>query len=328
MKKTLSLFLLVAIIIAALNFVSCGTKLEIKDGYYYCSKNGVSYQMTPFEYVPVGIGQEYASFKDGSLEYKFYEIQNASPEKWLTTEAGNLFCAVGEAIPSLDEMEVNGILVCYEQTNVVALATIRNADEIKSIINDFKNGDAVKFPNAETDQHLKLRCASEKYPWLYYNLSYVEYAVDICEYDEPSDMSSYKYREVSDEVKVSTYSKYKCWYKVSSKSEEDSYVSVAENAGVEYGKLTKPNGDGTVSDYVVFNFDSETTVEECVNTVVANYKNGSFTESNLREMLSSPHKAESKNIVEYNYGRYFIYDNVNGKCVRTNDIVHKYKNGI
>ena len=141
-------------------------------------------------------------------------------------------------------------------------------------------------------------------------------------------MSSYKYREVSDEVKVSTYSKYKCWYKVSSKSEEDSYVSIAENAGVEYGKLTKPNGDGTVSDYVVFNFDTETTVEECVNTVVANYKNGSFTESNLREMLSSPHKAESKNIVEYNYGRYFIYDNVNGKCVRTNDIVHKYKNGI
>ena len=327
MKRIFSLFLLAAILLTSFSLASCGNKLKFKDGYYYCEQNGVSYQFVSFEYVPVAIGQEFAIMKDGQIEYKFHEIQGATSDKWITTSDGNLFCAVGEKIPTLGEMDVSGILVCYEQTNVISLATIRNESEITSIKNDFISGDTVKFPNAEVDQHLKLRFSSEEYPWLYYCLSYVEYAIDICEYDEPEDLNSYTYRDVSDSVVVTTSTKYKCWYKVGSKSEEDGYVAIAENAGVEFGKLTKPNGDGTVSDYVVFYFDTETTVEECVDTVVANYKNGSLTETKLREKLSSPYKSESKNIVEYNYGRYFIYDNVNGKCVRTNDIVHKYKNG-
>ena len=326
MKKIISVFLLVAMMLTAFNLAACGNSMKIKDGNYYCSQNGVTYQMTPFEYVPVAIGKEYATFKGNGMEYKFHEIQGATPEKWLSTADGNLFCALGEKLPSLTEMESNGIMVCYEQTKVIALTTIRNAKEINSVINDFEKGNAVKFPDAETEQHYKLRFMSEKYPWLYYSLNYVEYAVDICEYDEPADMSSYKYRDVSDSVDVSTYTKYKCWYKVASKAEEEAYVSIAEKAGVEYGKLTKPNGDGTVSDYVIFSFDSETSVEECVNTVITNYKNGTLTDVELRSKLSNPSKAESKNVVEYNYGRYFIYDSVNGKCVSTDGTVHGYVN--
>ena len=74
----------------------------------------------------------------------------------------------------------------------------------------------------------------------------------------------------------------------------------------------------------MFSFETETTVEECVNKIIANYKNGTLTDAGLREMLSNPSKAESKNIVEYNYGRYFIYDNANGKCVSTDGTVHAY----
>ncbi len=327
MKRIFSFFLLMAILLTSISLFSCGKKLKIKDGYYYCEQNDVTYQMVDFEYVPVAIGKEYATFKDINIEYKLYEIQGAAPEKWLSTADGNLFCAVGEKIPTVSEMNVDGILVCYEQTHVVALATIRNSAEISSILDDFANGDVVKFPDAEIDQSLKLRFTSAEYPWLYYSLTYVEYATDVCEYDEPGDLNSYKYREVSDDVKVSTYSKYKCWYRVNSKTEEEKYVSIAEKAGVEYGKLTKPNGDGTVSDYVIFSFTTEKTVEECVEKIVKDYKNGTLTDGDLRALLSNPHKAENKNIVEYNYGRYFMYDKVNGKCVRTDDTVHKYKNG-
>ena len=327
MKRIFSIFLLTALLLTSLSFVSCGKKLKIKDGYYYCEQNGVTYQMVDFVYVPVAIGQEYAKFKDKDIEFKLYEIQGAEPEKWLSTADGNLFCAVGENVPTLSEMNVNGILVCYEQTNVVALATIRKTSEINAIMSDFVNGDKVKFPDVEIDQSLKLRFMSSEYPWLYYNLTYVEYAADVCEYDEPSDLSTYKYRDVSDEVKVSTYSKYKCWYKVTSKSEEEEYISIAEKSGVEYGRITKANGDGTISDYVIFSFNTETTVEECVQTVVDNYKNGALTEAGLKALLNNPTKAESKNIVEYNYGRYVMYDSVNGTCVRTGDIVHAYKEG-
>ena len=324
MKRLFSVLLLVATLLSAFNFAACGNKMTIKDGYYYCSKNEVTYQMTPFVYVPVAIGKEYATFKNGDLEYTFHEIKGASPEKWLSTEDGSLFCAVGEKMPSLVEMDSNGILICYEQTNVVALGTIREANEIDSIINSFENGDTVKFHDGEVDQFYKLRFMSGKYPWLYYSLSYVEYTEDVCEYDEPKDMSAYEYRDVSDEVEVTTETVYTCWYKVNSKDEETAYVGIAEKAEIEYGKLTKPNGDGTVSDYVIFYFYSESSVEECVDTVIENYKNGTLTDAALRTKLSVPAKSESKNRITYNYGKYFIYDSVNGKCVRLDDTVHQY----
>ena len=131
-------------------------------------------------------------------------------------------------------------------------------------------------------------------------------------------------------AKIAASEEFKCECANLSKNQASAgayFDLLAEKSGVEYGKLTKPNGDGTVSDYVIFSFATEQTVEECVNTVLENYKNGSLTEAELVSALSSPHKAESKNIVEYNYGRYFMYDSANGKCVRTSDIVHKYKNG-
>ena len=324
MKKLFSIFLLVAVLASAFNLSSCGKSIKIKDGNYYCSQNGVTYQMTPFVYVPVAIGKEYAKLKGSNIEYEFYEIQGAAPEKWLSTSDGNLICAIGEKPPTLVEMESDSMLLCYEQTHIIALANIKNSSEINSIINDFEKGDVVDFPTFEVDKSYKLRFASAKYPWLYYNLNYVEYATDVCDYDEPKDMSTYKYRDVSDNVKVSATTEYRCWYKVFSKDEENSYVSIAEKSGVKFGKITKPNGDGTVSDYVMFSFETETNVEECVNKIIANYKNGTLTDVGLREMLSNPSKAESKNIVEYNYGRYFIYDNANGKCVSTDGTVNAY----
>ena len=167
MKRIFSIFLLTAMLLTSLSFVSCGKKMKIKDGNYYCEQNGVTYQVVEFEYLPVAIGKEYATFKDGNLEYKLYEIQGAAPERWLSTADGNLFCAIGEKIPAIDEMNVNGILVCYEQTNVVALATIRDMTEIESILGDFASGDVVKFPDAEIDQSLRLRLASNDPGYVY-----------------------------------------------------------------------------------------------------------------------------------------------------------------
>jgi hypothetical protein len=43
--------------------------------------------------------------------------------------------------------------------------------------------------------------------------------------------------------------------------------------------------------------------------------------------LDSPAKAEKVNVVEYNYGKYFMYDRISGKCVKTNELIHNYKEG-
>jgi len=328
MKKIIALIACLAIILTSLAFVSCGRSLKYEDGYYYCAQNGVTYQMVSFEYAPIAIGKEYATLRDGLIDNVLYEIQNADPEKWLSTADGNLFCSVDETIPTVDEMEIDSVLVCYESVAIISLATITDTDDVAAILDNFANGNTVEYPiGDEKEEFLKLRLASSKYPWLYYSLAYVEFVSDVCEYDYPADFDTYEYRDVSDDVKVTTYDEYECRYAVNSDDEEETYIDIAEKSGTRYITIKKPNVDGTFTDYVIYIFDEEKTTEECVASVIENYKNGSFTEDKLHSLLDEPTKAEKVNVVEYNYGKYFMYDRISGKCVKTGELIHNYKEG-
>ena len=328
MKKIISLILCLASILSLLSLVSCGKSLEYKDGYYYCPQNGVYYQIVSFEYEPVAIGKEYATLEEGLSVIKLYEIQNAAPEKWLASDDGTLFCAADEKIPNMNEMGVDSILVCYESVATISLARITDADDIASVIDNFANGDALEYPiGDEQEEFLKIKMSSKNYPWLYYSLAYVEFVADIYEYDYPASIENYEYRDVADSVEVDVYSEFECRYAVSSKSDEEKYIDIAEKSDVRYTTLKKPNGDGTFTEYVIFIFPELDSVEACVDTVVESYKSGSLTESALRELLSSPAKSEKVNVVRYNYGKYFIYDRVSGKCVRADELIHSYKDG-
>lgn len=328
MKKIISLVLCLAMVLTALTFTSCGKSLEYKDGYYYCPQNGVSYQVVSFEYEPVAIGKEYATLEEGLSVIKLYEIQNADPEKWLASDDGTLFCAADEKIPTMEEMEVDNILVCYESVATISLARITDADDIAAIIDNFSNGDVVEYPiGDEQEDFLKIKMSSAKYPWLYYSLAYVEFVMDVYEYDYPETLENYEYRAVDKSVGIDVYGEFECRYAVSSKSEEDKYVDIAEKSGVRYTTLKKPNGDGTFTEYVIYIFPGLESVESCVDAVVENYKSGSLTENALRELLESPTKAEKINVVRYNYGKYFIYNRVSGKCVRADGLLHTYKDG-
>lgn len=326
MKKTISLILCIATLLALLTLTSCGKSLEYKDGYYYCPQNGVSYQIVSFEYEPVAIGKEYATLEEGLSVIKLYEIQNADPEKWLASDDGTLFCAADENIPTMEEMEVDNILVCYESVATVSLARITDKSDIAAVIDNFANGDVLEYPlGDEQEEFLKIKMSSAKYPWLYYSLAYVEFVMDVYEYDYPESLETYEYRDVSDSVAVDVYGEFECRYAFTSKSEEDKYIDIAQKAGVKYTTLKKPNGDGTFSEYVIFIFPEIESVEGCIDAVVESYAGGSLTESALRELLSSPAKAEKVNVVRYNYGKYFIYDRVSGKCVRADGLLHTYK---
>ena len=111
MKKIISIIIVGCIMLSAL-LTSCSPKLVYEDGRYYCSKNGVTYNLVDLQYLPVTIGEKYAVLNDGGERIDLYTIQGVAPEKWLTTKAGDLFCASDATIPDLAEMDVNKILIC------------------------------------------------------------------------------------------------------------------------------------------------------------------------------------------------------------------------
>lgn len=325
MKKIVSLLICAVLIVSSLVLTSCGKTLEFKDGNYYCSQNGVTYQLVSFDYTPVALGEEYATLIDGNVETKLFRIQGAEPEKWLSTEDGSLLCAVGEKIPTLDEMNVNEILVCYESVATISIAVVKEAKDVSAVVDNFKNGMELEYPvGKENERFLKLHMSSKIYPWLYFSIAYVEFAEDILECDYPADIDAYEYRDVDDSVSVKVYDEYECWYAFSTKDEEKTYTDIAEKSGTKYSVVKKANGDGTFTEYVRYVFSEEKTTAECIEKIIKEYKRGSLTEGKLRSLLESPDKGEIVNIVEYNYGKYFIYDRVSGKCVMATDLLHSY----
>ena len=329
MKKFLALILCFSVILPVVLLTSCGRSLEHKDGYYYCPQNDVTYKMVTFDYTPVAIGKEYATIKEGLIDTVLYEIKDADPKEWLSTADGNLFCAIDEQVPTLEEMGIDNILVCYESVATISLATVDDPKDVEAILDILTNGDQVEYPiGDEKEEFLKLRMSSPKFPWLYYTVADVEFAIDVCEYDYPESMDDYEFRNVSKDVAVESFEEFECWYAVSSKSEEEEYVKVAEKAGIRYITLKKPEGNGVFTDYVIYIFEEERSSEECVATVVSNYKNGSKTESELKEMLGQPRKSNTINVVKYNYGRFFLYDRVSGKCVKAGDLLDSYVNRV
>ncbi len=325
MKKTLISLALAAIIVLSACLSSCGAKLVYKDGAYYCAKNGVRYQSVDLRYYSVTIGEKYATIKEmNNLE--LYEMKGIAPEKWLTTKDGDLFCAEGEKIPTLAEMGIDTVTICaVGNVATLALAEISNKENVAYVLNSYLSGMELVYPDTyEISESLMLRFWAEEYAWLYYNLSYVEFVTDVLISDYPSDLSTYQYRDVDDSVTVKTLDEFECKYKVSSDAERKEYEAMAKDAGIDYYTVTKPDGNQTVT-YVTHVYPSLDSLEECIEYFVRNYE-GTLKEAEIREALSKTVKTEKITRVEYNYGKYFVYDRISGRCVKVNDMLHKYRN--
>jgi len=325
MKKTLISLALAAIMVLSLCLSSCGAKLVYKDGAYYCAKNGVRYQSVDLRYFSVTVGEKYAVIKDMD-KLELYEMKGISPERWLTTKDGDLFCAEGEKIPTLAEMGVDTITICaVGNAAALALADIKNKENVSYILDSYLNGMELSYPDTyELSESLMLRFWAEEYSWLYYNLSYVEFITDVLVSDYPSDLSTYEYRDVDDSVTVKTLDEFECKYKVTSDAERKEYEYMAQDAGIDYYTVTKPDGDGTAT-YVTHVYSSLDSLDECIEYFLENYK-GKLKEAEIREALSKTEKTEKLVRVEYNYGKYFVYDRISGRCVKVNDTINQYRN--
>lgn len=325
MRKILISLALVTALLLSFCLSSCGAKLEYKDGVYYCAKNGVSYEAVDLRYYSVTIGDKYATLKD-AVEEDLFEMKGIDPERWLTTESGDLFCAVGEKVPTLSEMGVDTVTICaVGNAATLALAEISNKDVVGYILDTYLNGPTLTYPDTtELSESLMLRFWAEEYAWLYYNLSYVEFATDVKVSDYPASLSDYTYREVDDSVVVTVLDEFECRYKVASEAERKKYEGMATDAGIDFYTVTKPSGN-TTETFVVFVYNALESKSECVEYFISHYE-GNMDEDELREALATPVLNEKVTRVEYNYGKYFVYDRISGRCVKVDDMIHKYRN--
>jgi hypothetical protein len=98
---------------------------------------------------------------------------------------------------------------------------------------------------------------------------------------------------------------------------------MAKDAGIDFFTVTKPTPTASET-FVVFIFPNMNSADECITEFIGKYK-GEMSEAQLKEALNEYDKTDKVTKVEYNYGKYFVYDKFTGKCVKVDDTLHKYR---
>ena len=316
-NRFFSLSLAVVVLIGALSFVSCNNKLVYEDGKFYCARTKVTYVEADFQYYPVSISAEkYGTLKENGEKTDLFSIENVAPEKWLATADGRLFCAEGEFVPTLAEFSADKILVCKEGTSLtMSVAELSSPQDVLAVLESLSNGVPVEYPTTgEAAEFLSIRFSSQLYPWLYYSTSYVEFEEDVCITDYVSDLSSYVERKTDDTVKKTVSTAFDCWYKVENGVDEK-VIAISNATGILSATVTKMDSDGVKNEYIGLLFSDESSVEECIETVIGLY-DGELSEEEIRSILLDPDMIEQNTVIEYNYGKHLIYDRATGKCVK------------
>lgn len=168
MKKTLLLLFFITVLL----LTSCSQLVRItyKDGKYTDSAHNIDYENASVSYEPVSEGTEYARFNKTVL----YTIPGAEPTEWLAEKyegIGSVFYSEDVVLPSLSEFEANKILIFVSGFNNLAVASINDAEVISELTDILANGEQTEAQN--TDKSYSLKIASDKYPFIYYNLVYI-----------------------------------------------------------------------------------------------------------------------------------------------------------
>lgn len=184
-------------LIFALVFVLCACSsslvtLKYENGQMINSWSGLKYNAAPLNYQPFSVGEPYALYKKGNLT--LYEIEGLDPKKWLTEEySGGLttvFYNPSETLPSLAEMEATKVYICYEDEVTYAVAEINDGEVINKLIDLYVNGEHEEWPMLDSIQTFELKFYSEnKYPHLYFNLTYGEFSSGKYLYDSTTKRS-------------------------------------------------------------------------------------------------------------------------------------------
>lgn len=180
----------IAAAIAAVTLVLClcscsGVKIQYnnEDGSY-TDKRGNKYLCAPSCYEPVSYSSDkaYGSMTAGIGTFDLYTVSNTEEGLWLTTENREVLYRSDLKLPTLLEFGTNGVLICREGERIHAFAQVQTQDEIDALIKTYLEGESIPYPSRAASQSLRLRLTSKEYPFLYYRLTYLEYAEDVIVY--------------------------------------------------------------------------------------------------------------------------------------------------
>ena len=183
--KTRNIALVLCALTLVLSLCACGVKIKYdgEDGSY-TDKRGNEYLRAPSCYEPVAYLSEekVGTLTAGIGKFDLYAISNTEEDQWLTTADGDVLYRSDVTLPTLSEFGANRVLICREGEIIHAFAEVKTQAEIDALINAYLEGESIPYPSRMATQSLRLRMKSEKYPFLYYRLTYLEYSSDVIVY--------------------------------------------------------------------------------------------------------------------------------------------------
>ena len=189
---------IIALVLAAVAlfiFTSCSASLvnfKYENGKLINKGQKLEYYPAPNNYEPVSVGEAFGYYKKTDLV--LYEIQGLDPKEWLTQEyagsATTIFYSTSLTLPTLAELEPTKLYICGGDTLTYAVATVEDKDAIANLIDLFENGEYEEWPLVNSIETFELKFYSEdKYPHIYYNLTYGEFEEGKFIYDRTTKRS-------------------------------------------------------------------------------------------------------------------------------------------
>lgn len=169
-----------------MSVASCSEKVGVLasdgDGGYKDSKTEISYRGAPSCYEAKGyLSEEIIAENDGVA---FYALDGAPSTEWLwSPDFGMLLYSRNVTLPTLAELAPSEMYVCLEEDAKMKTAfEVFDQAKIDAILAAYENGEEVDYRGTKANYSFHLRFSSEEYPWLLYNLLYVQYAEDYIVY--------------------------------------------------------------------------------------------------------------------------------------------------
>ena len=181
--KSIAAFLAVLLItLVCSSCSSVGTLTPTEEGKYVNSKTGKVYVVAPDCYTAVSYNTDApVALNDG---INFYAVNGASDDSWLySPEFGILLYEENETLPTLAELQASVMDVRLEDDGIMKTAfEIENAEKINAVLSAYQNGTELRYMGDRANYTFYLEFTSSKYPFLVYNLVFMQFAEEYLTY--------------------------------------------------------------------------------------------------------------------------------------------------
>jgi hypothetical protein len=166
--------LLMALLLAAISFVSCGNRLKFKasSDAFENNRTGVKYHYVLEPYIPKAVSKEaYTTWvMSRGVKVDFFPIQGLDPEEWLYSEVGDLICSLDVSLPDLYGFAPSRFYLCYNSEVTASFAVSDDTDVIVAVLAAYRDGQVREYNFNEFNSYVVL-FESDAYPEFYYKLS-------------------------------------------------------------------------------------------------------------------------------------------------------------